>query len=87
MSETLEKTREKKNAIAEAKKIEEGRARENERQKELAVMRREQDKINKDSKAVKRHLNVEIASGLVDLIMDLADETFKEVEKDEAHQI
>ncbi len=48
-------------------------------------MRREQDKINKEAKAVKRHLNVEIASGLVDLIMDLADETFKQVEKDEAH--
>jgi len=41
--------------------------------------------MRKEVKAVKRTLNVEIASGLVDLIMDLADETFKEVEKDKEH--
>lgn len=35
----------------------------------------------------KRSLNIEIASGLVDLILDLADETFEQVEQSETHQI
>jgi len=48
-------------------------------------VRREQEKVKQGIKAVKTHLHVEIASGLVDLIMDLADETFKEVDKDPDH--
>ena len=36
---------------------------------------------------VKRAVNIEIASGLVDLILDLADETFDIVSTDKDYQI
>jgi hypothetical protein len=35
----------------------------------------------------KRVVNIEIASSLVDLLMDLADETFEVVNTNESHQI
>lgn len=35
----------------------------------------------------KRAVNIEIASGLVDLILDMADETYEQVQHSETHQI
>lgn len=57
------------------------------RQRENEIRRIEVKKINHEKKMVKRGLNIEIASGLVDLILDLADETHDITAQSETNQI
>ena len=47
----------------------------------------EQKALRLQDKLKARSLHVEIASGLVDLVLDLADETFDIVKDDPQHQI
>jgi hypothetical protein len=50
---------------------------EQEKREKDFIRRRELAKSQRVSKEKKRSLNIEIASGLMDLIMDLSEETFQ----------
>ena len=54
----------------------EAKSREAERKIQIQEQKEQYEKIHRTTKLAKRRVNIEIASGIVDLIMDLADETF-----------
>ncbi len=64
-------------AEAEAQAIEENKVLERERAVEDGLRRQEVARAQREIKAKKRAVNIEIGSALVDLIMDLQDETFE----------
>jgi len=87
VAHTIEEKRRQQNESAEVKRkgtlkdVEAERARKND------VRRQEAKKAALEKKMEKRVVNIEIASGLVDLLLDLADETFEVVCSNEEHQI
>ena len=60
----------------ELQAVEDSRAFEAQRKKDLEQQRIEVQKRHREEKMKKRSVNIEIASGLMDLVMDLADETY-----------
>ena len=68
--------REKQFKIIEEKRIAEVKANEANRKAQIEASKIEFAKIRKDERMGKRRLNIEIASGVADLLIDLAEETF-----------
>jgi len=60
----------------DAKRVAEVKAGEAKRKQEIARQRQEHAKIKKAKKAEKRKVNIEIASELIDLIMDVGNEAY-----------
>ena len=54
----------------------EAKSREFERKQQIELQKEEYRKINWDKKMGKRRVNIEIASGIVDLVLDMADEVY-----------
>jgi len=63
--------------VLDKKRIEEAEVGEFKRRNEIKEQRSNYHSIRKEEKAKKRSLNIEIASELIDLIMDLQDEVFE----------
>ena len=68
--------REKQFKVIEEKRIAEVKANEANRKAQIEASKIEFAKIRKDERMGKRRLNIEIASGVADLLIDLAEETF-----------
>ena len=68
--------REKQFKVIEEKRIAEVKANEANRKAQIEASKIEFSKIRKDERMGKRRLNIEIASGVADLLIDLAEETF-----------
>ena len=68
--------REKQFKVIEEKRIAEVKANEANRKAQIEASKIEFAKIRKDERMSKRRLNIEIASGVADLLIDLAEETF-----------
>ena len=54
----------------------EAKTREAERKVQIERQNKEYEEIRRDQKKLKRRVNIEIASGIVDLIMDMSEEVF-----------
>ena len=61
----------------EQKRVDEAKAGEETRQKEISSNRKVYGETRRSSKEVKRGLNIEIASEIADLILDVAEETYQ----------
>ena len=68
--------REKQFKEIEERRIAEVKANEGQRRADIEASKKEFASIRKEERKAKRHLNIEIASGVADLIIDLAEETF-----------
>lgn len=84
---TIEEKRKVQNEAAEVKRLASIKDVEAERARNNELRRQDNKKVDREKKMVKRGLNIEIASGLVDLILDMADETYEVVSSNETHQI
>ena len=75
----MEKETKKKalDVIQEKQQVEENKLIEKERRAHDIVRRADLKKSHANDKRRKREVNIEIASGLVDLLMDMQDETFQ----------
>lgn len=82
---TLEEKRRLQNEAAEEKRQKSVKDVEAERARQNETRRQEAKKATFEKKMQKRSVNIEIASGLVDLILDMADETFDIVSSTESH--
>jgi hypothetical protein len=60
----------------EERKLAEVKANEKFRMNEIEGQRKAHASVRKNEKKGRRRVNIEIASGIVDLIMDLTEETF-----------
>ena len=60
----------------EEQRIAEVKANEAQRNADIAEQKKQYASLRKEQKWAKRRVNLEIASGLVDLIMDIAEETY-----------
>lgn len=76
-----------KNEAAEAERVAKIADVEAERKRQNEARRVELKKVHREQKQAKRDVNIEIASGLIDLIMDLADETHDITSQSETNQI
>ena len=69
-------TRDKQMKEIEEKRVAEVKSNEANRFREILDKKKEYAAVRKDQKKARRRVNLEIASGIVDLIMDLSEETF-----------
>ena len=72
----IQRVRDEKYKIMEQESKREAKSREFERQQQIERQKEEYRKINWDKKMERRKVNIEIASGVVDLILDFADEVY-----------
>lgn len=87
VAKEIAEKRRAKNEAAEAERVATIADVEAERNRQNEARRVELKRVHREQKLAKRALNIEIASGLVDLIMDLADETHDITSQSETNQI
>ena len=86
-ADQLESEREEQREQAEVVRARGAQDLEKQRNKKNAALKITLNKQHRESKAIKRSLNIEIASGLVDLILDLSEETFEVMNSHPENQI
>ena len=72
----IQRVREEKQKVMELESKKEAKSREFERKQQIENQKEQYRKINWDKKMQRRRVNIEIASGIVDLMLDFADEVY-----------
>ena len=76
-----QEVRDAKHKIMEQEAKREAKGREAQRKQQIERQQEEYSKIHRETKLQKRGLNIEICSGIVDLILDVADEVYDVTQK------